>query len=403
MRASPAAVLGMIACLEVLAPSLARSDNPGAAAPPPPAAISSPEAAPSEPPKPALDADKLDTVRLNNGSLLRGTLLEHTPGGRTVLLLHDGSQQSFEADAVAEVIPARQAPSSTPSAPAPVPAVPPPVQDGWVRLRVHTSPGFRLFARKGGDDGYTGICANDCETQLPAGPYEFQLRNTSGSIYDVDSMFDVDQSSRVDALLSSRRPARIAGGIVLGGGVLTGAILLGRGLAMRADARDGCDAAGDIAPPDCGEEADKVGRGRIIGGVLTALLSTIVGAILVSRRDQLSVTVEPQPVPVDGAPPVAYEPVVPAASTLRPVTSGPAFEEAKTLLRAQQSAIRACIQDVPASAELHISASGAIRSLQVYGDIEDTSRVCLREVLQKLGFAAGAERAVSIDIQPALR
>jgi hypothetical protein len=349
-------------------------------------------------------------VRLKDGSLYRGTLIEHKPGASTLLLLLDGTKQSFDAALIAEVIPATAASSAGVGAPlaapvaappmaAPAPALPP----GWVRVRVHTTSDLRLFARKSGESGYTGVCANDCETQLAAGPYDLQLRRSTGSIYEDASVHDLDRDSRIDALLTSRRPARIAGGVILGGGILVGAILLGRGLAMRGDAHDLCEKLGEFEPPHCSKEADAVGRGRIIGGVLTALASGILGAILLSRQDQLSVSVEPAELGAIGsASDVPFEPVA-GGPGLRPSTSGPAYEEAAALVRAQQSVVRACIQETPATAEFQVAATGAISALRIHGDLEDAQRACLSQALQKLSFPAGTERATAVDIQPTLR
>lgn len=137
--------------------------------------------------------------------------------------------------------------------------------------------------------------------------------------------------------------------------------------------------------------------------MVTALLSGIVGAILVSRHDKLSVNVEAEPIAADGAAEVPFEPAASSHPSLRPVTSGPAFDEVQASLRAQQSAIRECIEEIPAIAEFRIAATGAVRSLHLYGDLEGPQRTCLRQALQTLSFAAGVERAVSIDIQPVLR
>jgi hypothetical protein len=403
MRASSFAFLDLLACLVLLVPCLAQAQ--ASPAPLPAATGAAGAATIRESPPAVLDPATLDTVRLKDGSLYRGTLIEHKPGGSTLLLLHDGTKQSFDAKAIAEVVPAAAASSLGASIAAPATAPPPPsaLPHGWVRVRVHTTPDLRLFARKGGEGGYSGVCANDCETQLKSGPYDFQLRRSTGPIYQDAGMHDVDQDSRIDALLTSRRPARIAGGVILGGGVLTGAILLGRGLAKRADAHEVCDEAGELAPPHCGSDADSVGRGRIIGGVLTALASAVIGAVLVSRRDQLSVSVERAELGGSGSGShVPFEPPV-GAPNLRASSSGPVYEEAAARVREQQSAVRACIQELPATAEFHVAATGAISALHIHGDLEDAQRDCLWQALQKLSFPAGSERAASVDIQPALR
>jgi hypothetical protein len=345
-------------------------------------------------------------VRLKDGALYRGTLLEHTPGVRTVVLLHDGSQREFAGDAVAEVI-AGAAPSAA-SAPLPPALAARPVSDGKVRLHIRTTPGYELAARKGGDISYEPLCVTECDTRLPPGPYDFKLTQPHGNTsWQADGLYDIDGESQIDARLASRRSSRIAGGVVLGLGVITGVTLFGVGLKARADEMKVC--RDSSLYPDCKGDAEKTGTPLIAIGVVTALVSAIVGGVLAARKDRFDVSVTSFTPPAEGArsnageAPVQFEPASDAVMSLTPSTSGPAVLEAEAEVRQHKDAIRSCIHDLPATAEFRINESGAIGALRIFGDLETSERECLRNALSHAQFPAGTARAVSVDVQPALR
>lgn len=266
-------------------------------------------------------------------------------------------------------------------------------------VAIHTTPSYHVWARRSGEAEYRRICIDDCDIRLAGGAYDLRVQNTDGSQrWDDDGLYEIARPSRVSALITSRRPARIAGGVLLAGGLATFAGLLGRGVALRADARDACK---DLGERDCGDQTARVGRTqRIVGAVLGSLV-TLIGALLVARRDRLVVEIsEAKP---DLAQSVAFEPEASAEPATAPETSGEAVRAVESVLREQTSALRACLGETPATVELRVAADGAVETLRVLGDLDETQRTCLSATLAPMRFTHSAGHAVSIDVQPALR
>lgn len=352
----------------------------------------------------------LDTVRLKDGSLYRGTLLEHSPGGHAVLMLHDGSKREFTGDVVAEVLPGSTATPAAAALPAAAPAPAAeakPLSSGKLRLHVRTPNGYELSARKTGEGTFEPVCTTECDTRMAAGSYEFKLAHPHNSnTWLADGYTDLRSHSNLNAKLASRRGSRIAGGVVLGLGVITGVTLFGVGLKARADEMKVC--RDSFAYPDCKGDAEKTGRPLIAVGVVTALVSAIVGGVLAARKDRFEVQETPlsdaeTPPPPSGEAPVQLEPPSDALLSLTPVSAGPVLQEAEAAVRDRKDAIQRCIRDMPATAEFRIHESGAIGALRIFGDLEPTERECLWDALSQTKFPAGGARAVSVDIQPALR
>jgi hypothetical protein len=261
-----------------------------------------------------------------------------------------------------------------------------------LRLEVETV-GGGVSMRAPGDSDFSPLCVEDCERNLDPGTYQFALRRPDGTLAAWLPPVDLKRNSVVEAAFESRRAARIVGGIILGVGVLTGAILLGRGIALRNDARGSCDLPGRMNEA-CGRQAGSVGRGRMIAGGLTGLGSALLAAALISREDEQSLRVSERPsfTNEDEAEP-REEPALAAGDP----------EEARALVVQHRAEIEACLQDTPATAELRVAQDGSVTKLVVFGDAEPAQRECLRQVLSGLSFPAGAPRFFSIDIQPMLQ
>ncbi len=260
-----------------------------------------------------------------------------------------------------------------------------------LRLEVETV-GGGVSMRAPGDSDFSPLCVEDCERNLDPGTYQFALRRPDGSLTELLPPVDLKSNSVVEAAFQSRRAGRIVGGIILAVGVLTGAVLLGRGIALRNDAQESCDLPGGMNEA-CRRHASRVGRGRMIAGGLTGLGSALLGAILISRKDEQSLRVrERESFTNDEAEPREEPALAPGDP-----------EEARALVAQHRAKIKACLQDTPATAELNVAPDGSVTKLAVLGDAELGQRDCLRQLLTQFSFPAGAPRLFSIDIQPMLQ
>jgi hypothetical protein len=147
-----------------------------------------------------------DIVRLRNGGMLRGTIVELVPGDQVTLLGADGQTRKLPMSDVAYAGPVAGDPLAPPPAPTPIPIAPaatpypPPPAPESRRLRLladephltyhylaGTSQGVGLGAVGGHIAAvginmahYTRLCTAPCTTSLEAGSYTFAIEREGG-------------------------------------------------------------------------------------------------------------------------------------------------------------------------------------------------------------------------------
>lgn len=196
-----------------------------------------------------------DVVRLTNGGMVRGTIVENLPGDHVTIQLTTGEMRTFPSAevasagaAAAEVIP--PAPSAalltTPIVAQPgrmAPYAPP----GVPTVRVHveaTSPELTLQEVVGTStgvvstgrgfstiliDNFAPLCSAPCDIELQPRAYVLGVSQGQGGARRADhNLFTVDSDMSLELEYESREAARIVGWIVFIGGALAGAgIMLG--------------------------------------------------------------------------------------------------------------------------------------------------------------------------------
>jgi hypothetical protein len=240
-----------------------------------------------------------DLVKLHDGSLYRGTIIEFVPHDHVTLQLVTGAVRRFamanveyEGDAanqprVSAVPPAPPLPP-TPPAPAPEDAAGVPVRvvanDADVSLLVE-----RSLATVGSltAKGYGDICIAPCAAALPAGTYRMALSSHGGRAVEVQDAVHIDAPATLKAQYESHRDARTLGIVVTAVGGVAGIALIVGGMLNKNDcptAFSGQPACTSTPSPDIG---------LISGGFATMAVSGLIGLAFILQHDHATVQVVP--------------------------------------------------------------------------------------------------------------
>jgi hypothetical protein len=177
-----------------------------------------------------------DVVRLEDGGLVRGVIVELVPEQYVVISLPDGSTRRYEMSAVEYAGPVQ--PAEQPSAPVPPPPagsanqwsgaaspVPtmsaPPSSSGALQLHLTSeTPGITLMlqtsiavAQAGMYSAtayaYERVCTAPCTTELQPGSYQFAVQDARGRQYRVRRPVLLQSDTTLDIGVESRRRQRI--------------------------------------------------------------------------------------------------------------------------------------------------------------------------------------------------
>ncbi len=198
-----------------------------------------------------------DVVRLTNGGMVRGTIVENLPGDHVTIQLATGEMRTFVSAEVASAGPAPVTTEVIPPAPGgalvstPIVAQPgriaPYAQSGMPTVRVHveaTSPELTLQEVTGTGaavvstgrgfstimiDNFAPLCSAPCDIDLQPRTYILGVSQGQGGARRADhNLFTVDSDMSLELEYESREAARIVGWIVFIGGALVGAgVMLG--------------------------------------------------------------------------------------------------------------------------------------------------------------------------------
>jgi hypothetical protein len=255
-----------------------------------------------------------DVVRLKDGSLFRGTIIELVAGDHVDLVVASGETRRFPIATVEYAGSAQAA-----AAPAPAAVAPPPAQhvesgdkvelkveanEPEVEVQVKTGQANLVgMAWVGGSRGgvgafsgtasaYSTLCIAPCRTSLPVGSHRLGLSmGNNSSVVEVLSPVTITGPGTLRAEYESRRGIRIAGLVIA---VTADVIGLGMAYGAFASRPQQCDSYGFCMK---GEASS----GLIYGGLAVAAIGTIVGFVLALQGDKAAVTFVPgAPSPVAG-------------------------------------------------------------------------------------------------------
>jgi hypothetical protein len=154
---------------------------------------------------------------------------------------------------------------------------------------------------------YSSICREPCSAHLVPGQYQLALAKEGGGAVPVAEPVMIGGPSSVHAEYVDRTGLRIAGWVIGIAGSVTGAILIAvssRGSEVVCDSNDDCF------------RQQRYDGGLLAGGIIVVVASVITGSILVSRRDEAHVTVEPLTLPSVGT---THEAPIAALGAMAPV------------------------------------------------------------------------------------
>lgn len=251
-----------------------------------------------------------DVVRLKDGSIFRGTIVELVAGDHVDLLTANGEIRRFPMASVESAGSAQAPPPPQPAAVSPErdpndkadlkvvanePGVEVQVKTGKANLSGFTWTGGRhggIGAFSGTASVYSTLCIAPCRTSLPVGSHRLGLTlDKDSSVVEVESPVSITGPGTLRADYESRRGLRIAGLVTGLGGGLVG---LGLFYASFDSGSKNCDSYGFCmkGAPD---------SSLLYGGLGLIGVSTLVGFILVLQPDKATVTFVPgAPSPIAG-------------------------------------------------------------------------------------------------------
>jgi hypothetical protein len=245
-----------------------------------------------------------DEVKLIDGSLFRGTLVEVVPNDHVTLLLPSGETRRF---AWADV--EHQGPVPTPPAaasPAPAPSSPPPsrpepsepepaitVKADKVDVHVASDQddvallyrgGQAEFGARGTARHFQLICNAPCDAQLPVGVHRLALSHGGGRALETEHPVHLDEPSTLRVHYTSKKSTRILGWVVLGGSEAVGMAVLIAGLMQTTE---------DCSSGMCLNMPSPNG-GLMVAGVGVMIAGGLLSLAFVLQHDKAHIEVVPQ-------------------------------------------------------------------------------------------------------------
>jgi homeobox protein ESX1 len=255
-----------------------------------------------------------DIVKLKDGSMYRGVIMELAVGDHVTLRLDSGESMRFVAADVAyagsadaapapPLLPLPPLPPAPPPPPPASPESPPPVPVSVAEAKVRfesASPDVDFHLRtedatavgwsgRGGYvvlHGYKHICAAPCDATLPAGRQRLALSQSGGVPIEADDVVDISGPSKVTGTYESHRGTRTTGLIVLLGSPVVGGIM------MAASIHSGHDCSEQAVTGSCSPTTNLDG-GLLGGGIAVVTVGTLAGLLLMLQGDHATITVAP--------------------------------------------------------------------------------------------------------------
>jgi hypothetical protein len=241
---------------------------------PPSADATASEPAASEPEAVAPKAEGKDVVRLKNGGLVRGTIVELLPGESVTITTALGKTREFAMSEVSYAGPAanESEPAAKPKAKgrvfasrsreenseeAPRPYVT--VHAEEARLALEGEPTNVIFYRQGASavaggvtaQGYERLCAAPCEISMPAGVESLALGVEKSKPVEADPIDIPAGNHRIVGRYSDRTPVRVIGWVSLVAAPLVGGLIM-----MQTRERENCTESSFSGEPICVTEVE---------------------------------------------------------------------------------------------------------------------------------------------------
>jgi hypothetical protein len=137
------------------------------------------------------------------------------------------------------------------------------------------------YYERGYAAAYAPLCEGPCTLTLARGEHRLALSKDGGRAVPAEPVF-IPGPSRLHAEYDDHSGMRTAGIVVGLGGLAAGIVML----AESVGTRQVCDASGCYA-------ADHLNGGLVAGGIVTILVSSIVGSVLALQPDRAFITVTP--------------------------------------------------------------------------------------------------------------
>jgi hypothetical protein len=228
-----------------------------------------------------------DIVRLKDGGMVRGTIIELVPNGSVKIELPDGQTRTFAmVDATYAGPASREAHAAGGSASSTIePYATIHAQNAKLTLQgeqpnltFHMETSSAQLATGGTGVralGFSRLCTAPCSVEVPAGTQRFALSQPDGDVVRADADLVVEGQETIRGGIVDRHGIRLAGVLLLSIGVplSAGAALLGVVLSDNPQSK---------APTPL-----------YVGGAIVGALSLTLGTILVTRRDSITLDVRP--------------------------------------------------------------------------------------------------------------
>jgi hypothetical protein len=242
-----------------------------------------------------------DVIRLKDGAVYRGTILEYLPGDYLVMQTASGETKRFALADVVSMSAGTTTGSVDLSAAQPLATVraqatplhfvaPSPGTDLFIRTSESTVGGIAWGQAPSVYSGtvrmYEHICAAPCDATLPAGQHRLALAYRGGDPVEADGAVTLSGPATVTGTYLDRRGVRTAGWVVLGATLGAGALTLIASATVTT--KESCPP--EVSPCSA-QSAPNVAV--LTAGIAVMAVGTLVGMILVSQGDGAVVEVTP--------------------------------------------------------------------------------------------------------------
>jgi hypothetical protein len=239
-----------------------------------------------------------DTVRLKDGSVFRGTIVELVPGEHVDLLLPSGETRRFPMADVTYQGPVRPPPAA-PTQPKP------PVESGPDKVDVHVASdqedvallvrsgqsefegvgaGYRSWvAVSGSSRNYSLICNAPCDTRLPLGTHRLALSQGGGRAAEASDAVRLTEPSTLRVHYESRLGIRVAGWLIFAGSAIAGTILIADSASKTKQ---------DCTSGIC-TQTTSIDDSEVVAGLVTTTLGALVSLVFILQHDEAHIEVVP--------------------------------------------------------------------------------------------------------------
>jgi hypothetical protein len=277
----------------------AAQDSPASPVPAPSAA-----AAPSPTP---------DIVKLKDGSMYRGEILELVANDHVDLRVSSGEVKRFPMSDVS-FAGASAVPEAPPAPPPPTP--PPTAASTAVRVQFESDTPDTEVYQKDGESVGTGyvfagrssgvvairaqqfkrVCGAPCASSLEPGTYRLAMsKGERAPVQDHESV-TIDGPSRVKAKYTDNTGTRVAGWVVMGASLVAGTVMMVEAFSSSqnctAATQYGSGMYGFSAPGSC-YSTTTTNTGLLAGGGVVMGVGTLVGLVLALQHDNVTFSVTP--------------------------------------------------------------------------------------------------------------